>query len=462
MRRLFWLFLLASLAGCSEYQDEICIEGTCYDVISQASSHVSTSLDILFVVDNSGSMAGEQRQLAESFHGFASVLDERFEDYHIAVITTGMESGACPLCNSNLNQSCVNETGEHGRFQNRRGWYEGPEEAPIYQVEASDPSCKVVTRDNQDCFYDEVTGRGTVFVGIYGCGYERGLSAIRRALGKELLEGWNAGFLRDDAMLAVIVISDEDDCGEVGEVYELTKDGGNICYFASKGVGPEGETVHPDDPNQKPYQLTPVEEYKDFLMKLKGNRPGMVKFTAVTGVKDINDLSSTTIEYEQGLRDFWQVVNACNTPGCTSDECLACPGTRYVMLAQAFGLGVHGQVDTICQDDFSNTMECTAGFIACQDKFPLSKPLDGASDLSVAVNRMLVPEYTCSVQGRIEACQGPDDTSCQEGVCAPSWTYLTPAESGQENGIIDFSEHLRPCDLVSQGEIKVSVITEKE
>ena len=130
-------------------------------------------------------------------------------------------------------------------------------------------------------------------------------------------------------------------------------------------------------------------------------------------------------------------------------------------MAQAFGLGIHGQVDTICQDEFSYTMECTAGFMACQEKFPMSKPLPAPDDSSIAVNNTLIPKYTCSVHGQIVACQGTDDTSCQEGLCVPSWTYQTPTESGLEGGTITFAKHLLPCDLVSDGEIKVSVITQK-
>ncbi|MFC1654223.1 hypothetical protein ACFL2F_00340 [Myxococcota bacterium] len=282
------------------------------------------------------------------------------------------------------------------------------------------------------------------------------------ALGRDLLYTYNAGFLRDDAMLAVVVISDEEDCGEVGDVSEETPDGGNVCYFAAKGVGPEGETVHPRDPNEKPYQLAPVEDYQDFLMKLKGDRPGMVKFAAIAGVKDVNDFSTTTIEYEyHSTRDRWEIIDACVTPGCTGSYCFAEPSTRYIKLAQAFGLGIHGQVDTICQDDFSFAMECVAGFMACQEKFPLSKPLPASGDSGLVVNDTLIPKYTCNVQGLIEACMGPEDTSCQEGLCVASWTYQTPAESGQEGGVITFADHLKPCDLVTQGEISISVVTEK-
>jgi hypothetical protein len=47
--------------------------------------------------------------------------------------------------------------------------------------------------------------------GIMGSGDEKGLAAARAALTDPLLSGHNAGFLREDAALAVIVVTDEDD-----------------------------------------------------------------------------------------------------------------------------------------------------------------------------------------------------------------------------------------------------------
>ena len=307
------------------------------------------SLDILFVLDNSASMVGEQKALATSFGRLVSYLDEGEVDYHIAVVTTGMESPMCPACDP-IEDSCINTTGENGRFQDRICYNQGDEDNPDYVCD-SDPACRTVDSGNLSCFYDQ-DKRGTVFVGVKGCGYERGLAAMRTALDSDLLNGYNQGFLRETARLAVIVVSDEDDCGEVGDVYEMSGDGGNICYFAAKTVGPEGETFHSDDPEQRPYQLTPVDEYRDFLLDVKNGQHRLVKFAAVVGVNP----NGTEIEYEwTGSR--WDVVNACTNPGCTGDYCYAKPGTRYIELAGILG----GSVESICQEDFAEPMVRIAG-----------------------------------------------------------------------------------------------------
>jgi hypothetical protein len=45
-------------------------------------------------------------------------------------------------------------------------------------------------------------------LGPDGCGYEQSLEAMYRALDPAV----NPGFIRDDAALAVLFITDEDDC----------------------------------------------------------------------------------------------------------------------------------------------------------------------------------------------------------------------------------------------------------
>jgi hypothetical protein len=340
-------------------------------------------LDILFVLDNSGSMVGEQAALAESFDRLVSYLVEGEVDYHIAVVTTGVESTGCPACDAMIEDACINSTGETGRFQDRVCRNQGDEQNPDYVCE-SDPSCRVVDSSDWSCFYD-LDERGTVFVGVKGCGIERGLAAMRNALDGSLLFDYNQNFLREAARLAVIVVSDEDDCGEVGDVYELSGDGGNICYFADRGEGPEPNnpvytptTYHPDDPQQRPYELTPVEDYAEFLLGVKNKQSRLVKFAAVVGV----DPNGTDINYEwTGSR--WEVTNACTTPGCTGDYCYAKPGKRYIELAEI----LDGSVESICQTDFAEPMVRIAGASTGYLRiFPLSYPPTSPDTIRVWVD----------------------------------------------------------------------------
>jgi hypothetical protein len=276
-----------------------------------------------------------------------------------------------------------------------------------------------------------------------------------------------------------VVISDEEDCGEVGDVYELTSDGGNVCNFAAKEVGPEGETSHPQDPQQRSYTLTPVEEYYDFLVdEVKGGEAGMVKFAAIVGVKDVNDLSTTTIEYQLNEKGRWDVVPACRTPGCEGIYCEADPGTRYIKLAQLFG--ENGRVDTICQGDFAATMQELGDWVACPRAFKLGlMPLD--IDLAnILIDGNEVPRYTCSIEDREEPCGGPGDACPAGSQCVETWVYCPKGDpdpraecrcspyavepypdcdpidfNEADGGVIVFADHYDPCKFMTEGVIEI-------
>jgi hypothetical protein len=142
-------------------------------------------MDILFVIDNSGSMAQEQANLSANFPKFIEVLNAARDgalDYRVGVTTTAfpMEILGIPL-----------GTGEQGTLLKipsmTRPWLE---------------------RTDQD-----ITAAFTALaeVGIGGSGQEQPLKAARSALTDRVADGDNAGFLRDDALLAIVILTDEDD-----------------------------------------------------------------------------------------------------------------------------------------------------------------------------------------------------------------------------------------------------------
>ncbi len=484
----FWGF------GCQDYG----FEEVPWTVLSEGGEFidvpVSHDADILFVVDNSGSMAGEQAQLGKSFEAFQKKLDENFGPgrYRIAVVTTGLESPGCPPCDTlPAGRSCINETGENGRFQDRRGCIfengacqsEPGGDAPVFDF-VTDPSCRIVGSQNKSCFYDSATLRGTVMAGVEGCGYERGLAAAKYALSKNLLETYNAGFLHEDAVLIVVIVSDEEDCGEVGDVDENTAASANMCYYAAKGTGPRGENADPV--TGKPYRLTPVSDYFEFFMALKGHRPGMVKFAAIVGLGDPDRPQDTTIEYDEqpGSPGQFVIRPACATPSpCASAAgyCEARPGTRYVELYRLFAQASPSDalIDTICQNDFSKTLEKVATFTACPEYFMLRKQILDPALSAVYLNGALVPRYSCATAEAIIPCGGPSDTAaCPAGVpCVETWSYCRPdthpekhtggavtCEAGAPTcdlcpgGTIAFAAHYDPCLFVKEGWIHIHIV----
>jgi hypothetical protein len=484
-RLVLFSCLLAFLTpACQDYNYEELRGTVIKEIRTFEEVDVSSEADILFVIDNSGSMAGEQRQLAESFRVLTEGLEKKFGDeYRIAIVTTGMESQACPACSPDISGSCINPTGENGRFQDRICRNVGTDSSPEYVCDNPVESCRVVDIEDTHCFYDAAAQEGTLFVGTDGCGYERGFAPLKKALG-QLTSSYNKDFLREDAALAVVIISAADDCGEVGDVDEFTYDMGNICYFAAKGVGPRGETVHPDDPQQRKYELTPVEEYYRFLIDdVKGGRKGKVKFAAVVGVKDMADPSTTTIEYEMGANDRWEVTDACRTPNCTGIYCHAEPSTRYIKMAQMFGLGDNGFLDTICQDDFAETLEKIVKFIPCTRAFKLKEPPLDPALAAILIDGEEIPHYTCSIKGRLEVCEGEGDSCPQGSECVRTYVFCDPADpdphpeclcdadddrpypecepldfTKAEGGVIVFANHYDPCKLIDEGTIHIEFV----
>lgn len=473
MRMCSFSLAFALFAACQNYPFEevptsvIRTKHKTYDA-------VVGNADILIIMDNSGSMVGEQTAIAQSFQVFKNGLDKKFGKgkYQIAVITTGMESvgmttNACQACNDQRRYSCINQTGESGRFQDRLGHNTGTVEDPQFVFE-SDPSCKIMDSSNiEHCFYDQAKDQGVIFTGVNGCGYERGLASMRSALSEPLITTYNTTatkkFLRDNAVLAVVVISDEEDCGEVGDVTEgINGIKDDVCYYAANGQGPDG--AYSDPKEGRLYKLEPLLNYYDFLMDLKGGRTGYVKFAAVTGMADESDPSSTQITFTSDAPDA-DKVPSCSTPDCQSDfgYCDAYPGTRYIDLAKMFG--DNGFVGTICTNNFSDLLNRIVDFVGCPRYFNLSEKIVDPALANIFVNDVEIPRYSCSGSSNdnIEICAGPSDDTCTSGQCVKTWTYtspdeLDPPDPNAPGGKITFADHYNPCDLISEGVIHIDVV----
>ena len=170
-------------------------------------------MDIVFVVDDSGSMQEEQTNLATNFPKFVTVLDS-FKtksgaklDYRVAVTTTGRDvkySIEAP----GFGTFPMDEKGDDGAFKNTK-------------------SCGAATKrwvDHTD------TDKSTRFsclakVGTGGPSIEMPLEALKLAVNERVADGTNAGFLRPDALLAVVILTDEDDCSRQDNNFTYAGDG---------------------------------------------------------------------------------------------------------------------------------------------------------------------------------------------------------------------------------------------
>lgn len=207
--------------------------GSSFSVLSDTSNfqqsavYVPRKLDVLFVVDNSGSMSTSQSNLANNFPSFINRFITKGYDFKLAITTTDAFYGdqfvttSCSLCN-------VNQT----RFRS------GVTPNPVY----------VISSHNYDLGLQSERDRLTaefslnVKVGINGSGDERAFSSFKAALNSSL----NAGFHRPDAYLAVVIVSDEED-------------------FSQDNYGINESYTNP--------ALHPVVNYKTFLDGFTGGKP---------------------------------------------------------------------------------------------------------------------------------------------------------------------------------------------
>lgn len=195
------------------------------------------ALDVLFVVDNSGSMCEEQRALTDAFEVFDARMTALGVDYRLAVVSTDLSE--------------YNETPGH---------FLADPALPAPLLNCTDPTGTAVVPDTEGCEERVMAGEITpvmhasaladpaaradhfrclATLGTMGDGFEKGLEAMRLALscegpnaayfgdccvpvveqGREVLRydptcAAEPDFLRPAATLAVVIVGDEDDCSD--------------------------------------------------------------------------------------------------------------------------------------------------------------------------------------------------------------------------------------------------------
>jgi hypothetical protein len=192
--------------------------------------------DLLFVVDNSLSMRDRQTALAASFPGFIQVVQQTLglSDFHIMVVDTDGRSPSELLRDSPAVDSALCE---EMRGAGKR-------------LDETGASCNFATEQRfmvQDQQELEPTFACVAQVGTNGSALEHSVDAMLDALSPTLNEagGCNAGFLRDDAILFITLISDEDDRHSAGEPVDwrdqvLARKGGNPEAIVTLGIVADG------------------------------------------------------------------------------------------------------------------------------------------------------------------------------------------------------------------------------
>jgi hypothetical protein len=169
---------------------------------------VNRNVDVLFMVDNSAGMTVMQLQLVDAFASYMDVLKglpAGLPNIHLGVVSSNMGAGRNPSI-----ELCM-PGGDRGIFQS------APTSAPACQRASLNADQHfIVNNMGMTNYQGDIADVFSciAMLGDQGCGFEHQLESVLRALGADggNAPAENAGFLRSDAYLQVVLITDEDDC----------------------------------------------------------------------------------------------------------------------------------------------------------------------------------------------------------------------------------------------------------
>ncbi len=322
------------------------------------------AVDLLLVVDDSGSMQEEQNNLARELPLLVNRLidppDEdgdgrrdwrAVQDLHMGVVSTSLNG--TPFCERTAPDDGV-----------LRDFSGDPMCARRY------PRFLDYNRDDGDDAEAISQDFGCVArTGIEGCPFEQPLEAAIKALlprGEfDFVEGdahgdrENRGFLREDSLLAVIILTDEDDCS--AEDPEL--------YFEPFERGTLPPCLQEDDP------LFPVDRYEEAFRSLRPSRPDLFTLAVIGGVPPIVVPDPLDIDFERVLEHPRMIYRIDPrepllgvVPACTGRGGSGFPARRIVQVAERFGR--QATVGSICDESYSPIVEAIArqvGTRACEE-----------------------------------------------------------------------------------------------
>lgn len=182
---------------CVNVEDEFG-NGSCFDQAGTLNYHFEFKvgrIDILFVDDNSGSMYTEQSQMATKFESLWKYVAGL--DYQMAIVTTDISSSPGNIVRGE------GQDGKFLQFPNGDRIISSSTSDIVYQFQKTIMRPETLTCDSNG-------GSG----GSCPSGDERGIYALNMALDREE----NSSFFRKDSHLAVVILSDEDERSNGGNI----------------------------------------------------------------------------------------------------------------------------------------------------------------------------------------------------------------------------------------------------
>jgi hypothetical protein len=445
-------------------------------VTTTVAQKVNDNVDLLFMIDNSSSMTSMQQKLAVQLPMFVQQLEKLpngLPNVHIAVVSSDMGAPG-----DATNAVGCTLAGNAGEFQFMPG---------------AVASCTSTTLDPGATFISAVDGNknftdpiGDVFqciaqLGDQGCAFEQQLASIDRALGADRLDAdgkpqppaSNANFLRKDAYLGIIILTNEDDCSAPADttIYSFNNRGqtinnpdGPIANYRCNG-GPRGGHICTDpsgnrgtpplnppptasgdppvlnltdcqDNETGSSALTPVSEFVSDIKRLKDDPDHQILVAAITAPAEpygVTWVKPNPPPSAAQANELWpQVMHSCGAQDGddvnpmatqhTTDKSFGDPGVRISQFVKAFP---NFYLGSICDSNYQASMTAIATV--------LGRLLTPAC-ISGSIAQDEHGQPACSVTNHLTNASGdamdlPVPNCAENGNTAPCWTLQSDPTS---------------------------------
>ncbi|MBX3162067.1 MAG: hypothetical protein KF773_39255 [Deltaproteobacteria bacterium] len=407
---------------------------------------ISAEIDILFVIDNSGSTKQKQTLFARNFEQFVTAIDTKFPqgrpNLHIGVVSSTIDLGV----NVPSAPACHPAVGENGLLQNTRR-----------------PQCDPASGPPTGRFIEDIAlptgGRRTNYpgelskalpciaqLGDTGCGFESPLEAMKRALDGSNPQ--NAGFLREDAFLAVVILTDEDDCS--------AKKPTEFFSLPTSMVGPDDmrcssqaflcdqpiSTSAPGDYTncrvRTDSYLTAPSAYAEFLATVKD--PSRTVVALIAGDPK-SDISFGRVVFDATVSQPLGLLPSCNTT-IDGNPQIGRPANRLAAFLGTYGN--RGLFRTVCQADYSQALAdigqllfnavspCLEGELSTRDV----DDRNPGTQLDCEVSDVVDPFAAHPIETQIPRCAMADATTPAAGGTRPCyWIASNPAACTTATGL---------------------------
>jgi hypothetical protein len=440
-------WLLLALAGCP---DRTISELTPVQVGEvQKDIPVSADIDILFVIDNSGSTKDKQTVFSQNFPRFVEALD-RFPtgrpNVHLGVVTStvdlGVSLGGCPHPAPN----------DNGLLQNK------PRVASCMPPNGRYISDVALPGGGRQTNYAASQSLAQTLsciaqVGSDGCGFEAPLEAMKRALDGTRPE--NTGFIRSGAFLAVVFLVDEDDASiEDPAILSLPprpppndfRAQPQFAYSCDQTIsGTTGGNYTNCRPRTGSYLRDPAAYYQ-FVSTLKP--PGRT-VVALIGGDPTRDIATGALT--DPIAQPLALLGSCDAT-INGQYAIGRPAIRLMDFVSRFS--GRGLFRSVCQSDYSQTLDdigqllfnaispCLEGTLDTDDIDPANPGLQLDCNVSDVQN----PDSAEPIETPMPACDMTDPSTPAASGASCYWIKPSPGACATTTGLeINFARTAPPA-----------------